>query len=355
MRSRRRRVGESSRGLIAFGVVVVVLVLVLVFHGRSLRIRAGMLIVVVRCSMVVSLRWMVVIVIAGFAAVALDYVIGGKSEALVSVGGVLALTAVSVVALLGAYRREATGLGGVSAESVIAELREQLLVQGQVPKLPAGWHVDVEQRAAHNAAMAGDFVSGRMHDVGGNLHLDLVLVDVSGKGVEAGTRALLLSGAMGGLLGAVGPDEFLIEANYYLRRQSWAEGFASAVYVRVNLETGLYSVRSAGHLPALHMDANAGAWRMSDSKGQLLGILPQVTVRADYKTMRPGDALLLYTDGVVEDPSRDLAWGTDRLMGAAETIVRRGAMDKVARRLVDEVPTRLDDDRAVVMIWRDPR
>ncbi len=143
---------------------------------------------------------------------------------------------------------------------------------------PAGWHVDIEQRAAHGAAIAGDFICSRVHDVGGNLHLDMVVVDVSGKGIEAGTRALLLSGAMGGLLGAVGPDEFLAESNNYLRRQSWAAGFASAVYIRVNLDSGLYSVRSAGHPPALQMDANSGTWRPSRSAGTVLGVLPAVRI-----------------------------------------------------------------------------
>jgi serine phosphatase RsbU (regulator of sigma subunit) len=246
-------------------------------------------------------------------------------------------------------------LDAPTAESVIEQLRAQLRIQGTVPKLPSGWHVDVEQRAANRAPMAGDFVSSRLHDVGGNLHLDLVLVDVSGKGVEAGTRALLLSGAMGGLLGAVGPSDFLNEANDYLLRQAWPEGFASAVYIRVTLETGLYSVRSAGHPPALHLESKAEAWRISDSRGPVLGVLPTVSVRADYKTMRPGDALLLYTDGVVEDPAHDISFGTQRLMSEAEAAVRSGSLQKVAADLVTQVPTRDDDDRAVVMVWRDPK
>jgi hypothetical protein len=136
-----------------------------------------------------------------------------------------------------------------------------------------------------------------------------VLVDVSGKGIEAGTRALLLSGAMGGLLGSVDPDEFLIAANNYLRRQSWAQGFASAAYLRLNLESGLYSIRSAGHLPALHLNTHAAspgdAWRTSTSAGGLLRIRTDISVRAGHRTLRTGDVLGLYTDGVVEDPGKD--------------------------------------------------
>ena len=52
--------------------------------------------------------------------------------------------------------------------------------------------------------------------------LEVALVDVSGKGVDAGTRALLLSGAFGGLLGSVTHEEFLPATNRFLLRQQWS-------------------------------------------------------------------------------------------------------------------------------------
>ncbi|MCW2526452.1 MAG: protein serine/threonine phosphatase [Pseudonocardiales bacterium] len=348
----------SVRGAIAIGAALVVLLISLIDNGSSFRIVPSEAIVLVLASLLLTLRWMIALVVTSFGCVFVDVGVAGWDEALLSVGAILGLVAVSFVGLVGAYRRQALGLGHVSAESVLEKLHDQLVIQGAVPALPDGWHVDVQQMSAHGAAIAGDFVSCRLHVVGGKPHLDLVLVDVSGKGIEAGTRALLLSGAMGGLLGSVDPDEFLIETNNYLRRQSWAEGFASAVYVRVDLETGLYSVRSAGHLPALHFSTHAGApddaWRTSTSAGSLLGIRAEISVRADYRTLRTGDVLVLYTDGVVEDPGKDLAWGTDRLMSATEKMVVAGDTDALARRLVETVPTRTDDDRAVVVIRRAP-
>ena len=78
----------------------------------------------------------------------------------------------------------------------------------------------------------------------GDDRLELVVVDVSGKGEEAGTRALLLSGAFGGLLGSpAAREEFLGAANAYLIRQDWHEGFATAVHVSLDLFTG--ATRSA--------------------------------------------------------------------------------------------------------------
>src|ERR1700712_3692821 len=120
--------------------------------------------------------------------------------------------------------------------------------------------------------MAGDFVSSRVSTVeaadGRHIVLDLVLVDVSGKGVNAGTRA--------GLLGAVPPGDFLAEANRYLLQQRWTEGFATAVYLRVDLRTGAYRVESAGHPPAAHLDAGSGTWGLSPGRGPLLGVVPVV-------------------------------------------------------------------------------
>jgi serine phosphatase RsbU (regulator of sigma subunit) len=62
-------------------------------------------------------------------------------------------------------------------------------------------------------------------------------------------------------------------------------------------------------------------------------------------------SLLLYTDGLVEAPGRDLAFGTDRLLGAAESLIPRG-FDNGAEVLVDLVAPDAQDDRAVVLLWR---
>src|SRR5690606_21031111 len=118
-------------------------------------------------------------------------------------------------------------------------------------------------RAAGGTLFAGDFVVASRAE---RSRLDVVVVDVSGKGEQAGTRALLLSGAFGGLMGALSPDEFLPAANDYLLRQDWGEGFATAVHFTVNLDTGDYEVRSAGHPPAAFHDAGTGRWSVLESE-----------------------------------------------------------------------------------------
>ena len=274
-----------------------------------------------------------------------------------SVGSVLVFLVVVAVSYEQARRRERLGVRRARPDQILLDLRERLRVQGEVPPLPVGWGMEVELRPADDAGLAGDFVVSRLHVVkaadGWHDLLDLALVDVSGKGVDAGTRALLLSGALGGLLGAVPPEDFLAEANRYLLQQRWAEGFATAAYLRVDLTTGQYRVESAGHPPVAHLDAGSGTWHLLLRRGPLLGVLPSVGHQPDGGLLRPGDAVLLYSDGVVEDRHRDLEVGVDRLLGAAERLVPRGNYRGGAALLVHEVPTNRSDDRAIVMLWRE--
>jgi serine phosphatase RsbU (regulator of sigma subunit) len=160
-----------------------------------------------------------------------------------------------------------------------------------------------------------------------------------------------LSGALGGLLGAVPPDQFLVGANNYLLRQNWHEGFATAVHLAVDLVTGQFSITSAGHPPAAWFDAGSGRWTTVEADGAMLGLLPCTEYVAERGAVRQGDALLLYTDGLIEVPGRDLSMGVDKLLGEAERLVTLG-FESGARHLIDAAAPGAADDRALVVIHR---
>ena len=246
--------------------------------------------------------------------------------------------------------REETGLTGSSGDTFVVELRHRLQRQGELPVLPWGWQGEAVLAAAGGGPFAGDFVVSALAEEG--RRLELALVDVSGKGVEAGTRALLLSGALGGLLGSVGPEGFLPAANRYLDRQAWDEGFATAVHLVVDLVDGHFSVESAGHPPVALFDAGSGRWELLPAVGLALGLLPEVTYEPVTGRLERGDALLLYTDGLVEVPGRDLSVGIDKLLGQAERLVPHGFRGG-GRLLVDRVASDGSDDRGLVLVWRD--
>jgi hypothetical protein len=246
--------------------------------------------------------------------------------------------------------REKLGLQGAASDLMLVDLRDRLEEHGRIPPLPRGWRVDSALRSAYAEAFSGDFVVASRSD-GGRL-LEIALVDVSGKGQNAGVRSLLLSGAFGGLLGAMPRRDFLRAANDYLLRQDWDEGFATAVHLAVRLETGEFWIATAGHPPAVHLHAGSGLFEVMDTLGgPVLGVVDHPRFRTHSATMSPGDALMLYTDGMVETPGSDVELGIDRLMGVAELVVatRRGGAEAVlaAARTGDS------DDRALVLVYRE--
>jgi len=177
-------------------------------------------------------------------------------------------------------------------------------------------------------------------------------VDVCGKGTAAGPAALQFAGALGGLLGALPPDELFRAANDFLLRQREDESFATAVHVLVDLEDGTYRITSAGHPPALRWDLPSAAWVIDSARGTALGVLPEPELHATEGRLFPGEALLFYTDGVVEGRRQHIDAGIAWLQRAAREAVG-GGFRGAARRIIGQVESGADD-RAVLILSRTP-
>jgi len=284
-----------------------------------------------------------------FAAGALIYdVVDSRAGA--GIVATIVLTAIFADVL--ARTREKLGVQGLRGDRMLVELRDRIRAQGKLPKLGEGWASSLVLKPAGGSSFGGDFVvsfcDGKV--------LEVALVDVSGKGIDAGTRALLLSGAFGGLLGSVPRDEFLPACNAYMRRGGTTEGFVTAVHLSLDLATGEYMISSAGHPPAAHYDAAGGRWRLTRAHGIVLGVVADLhgaATEAERGVLQRGDALMLYTDGLVESPGRDIDEGTDRLLGEAERLLSSG-FSTGAPALVAAMQREIggSDDCALVLIWR---
>ncbi|MFJ5799784.1 PP2C family protein-serine/threonine phosphatase [Streptomyces decoyicus] len=265
-------------------------------------------------------------------------------------GTVLVVAAVGFFGLLIAQFRSRVGVPWRRGGTMLFDLRERIRVQSKLPTLPEGWHHEMALRPAGGQSFSGDFVvASRTH--GGHI-LEVVLTDVSGKGMDAASRALLLSGAFGGLLGSLPPHGFLPAANGYLLRQDWDEGFATSIHLVLDLESGDYELLSAGHLPALQLSAGSGRWEEKSGVGPLLGVYDGAQFDPVKGRLRPGDVLMLFTDGLVEAADRDIAEGIDRLTGEADRYVASGFAG-AAWHLIEAVAKDVNDDRALLLICRD--
>lgn len=238
-------------------------------------------------------------------------------------------------------------------EAFLSGLRDLLQEQCQVPPLPDGWLCTSAMVSAQGFEYGGDFF---VADLGASLEgdavLSMVLVDVCGKGASAVPDAVQFAGALRGLIVAVSEKELLPSANTYLMRQPSDESIATAAQVVVDLVTGCYSIRSAGHPPVLHWRVGADEWVVDNARGTALGVVEEPEFSVSEGVLAPGEALLFYTDGVVERPTADIDAGIDWLRSAARAALLEAGVRGVPVRVMEQVD-RGDDDRAILVLARE--
>ncbi|WP_370289503.1 PP2C family protein-serine/threonine phosphatase [Nocardioides sp.] len=233
---------------------------------------------------------------------------------------------------------------------VLAELRARLQERARVPDLGAGWRHQSAMLPALGVAYGGDFVISAQPAEGE--HVQLVLVDTCGHGESAVPAALQLAGALQGLLSVVPPAGVLAAANTFLLSQPSGESIATAVQVEIDLVTGDYVVRSAGHPPALRLVGASGEFVVDHARGTALGVHDAPEFVESCGRLEPGECLLFYTDGVVEERGSDIDAGIDWLRRAARSALAEG-WEGAADRILAGVASG-EDDRAVLLLQRTP-
>jgi len=296
--------------------------------------------------LVLRFEWLLVVAavnaLAGVAAMALNGPLTG-ARLVAMVEFLLAVLLVVVVA-----SRQRSGLPSTLSDAMLSDLKARLSAQGQIPPLPAGWESQSAMIASNGSHYAGDFLVADVSDDGRTL--EVILVDVCGKGTTAGPAALQFAGALGGLIGAMPPEQLFQAANDFLLRQHDDESFATAVHLLVDLEGGSYQISSAGHPPALRWDLPLEEWVIDNARGTALGILPDPELQVSTGRLFPGEALLFYTDGVVEARSSHIDVGIAWLQRVALDAVGHG-FHGAASRIIGQVDSG-EDDRAVLILNR---
>jgi hypothetical protein len=255
----------------------------------------------------------------------------------------------AVLLVLYVASRARSSLPGPLSEVLLVDLKERLQAQGRIPALPEGWESQSAMLASYGVTYAGDFLVADLSE--DDSQLEVILVDVCGKGTAAGPAALQFAGALGGLIGALPPADLMRAANSFLLRQG-DESFATAVHLLVDLVGGSYRITSAGHPPALRWDLPAREWVIDNARGTALGVLADPELHHSEGKLFQGEALLFYTDGVVEDRTSHIDAGIAWLQRAAREAVG-GGFGGAADRIIVQVESG-EDDRAVLILSRTP-
>lgn len=139
-----------------------------------------------------------------------------------------------------------------------------------------------------------------------NEHLvSLIIADVSGKGTTAAFHMSQMKGIFHSLSqDCIEPDEFMYRANQALVHCLERGSFISATYFTLDTQTKKVRYARAGHCPVLlYCSADDKTVYLKD-KGVALGMVRNKGYRnfiqANEFNYRPGDIMVLYTDGITE-------------------------------------------------------
>jgi serine phosphatase RsbU (regulator of sigma subunit) len=185
--------------------------------------------------------------------------------------------------------------------------------------------------------------------------LAVVLGDVTGHGIDA-TADMAMAKFVFRSLAREHPDpgDFLAATNEVVVGEIAPGKFITMTYFTIDPATGNVVAASAGHPAPLMVSAN-GDVRALECGGLALGVDSGQVYGEDSARLEPGDAVVVFTDGVVEARREGELYGHDRLAEVLAATCTLPPAD-VARTVVDACRAfaggELPDDCAVVVIKR---
>lgn len=185
----------------------------------------------------------------------------------------------------------------------------------------------------------------------------IVIADVADKGVPAAlfmalSRTILRTVAFS----RDDPAHVLMRANEIIGREADSDLFVTVFYGVWDPTRERITYANAGHNPPLLMQPN-GTFHTLHGHGPALGILPEIQLKSQAIQFRPGEAMLLFTDGVTEALNEDYAeFGLERLQVAARAVARQPApaiVDHITAGIRDHAgDTPQFDDMTLIVIKR---
>jgi phosphoserine phosphatase RsbU/P len=199
----------------------------------------------------------------------------------------------------------------------IARMQKSLLPK----ELPQNSNVDLAVYCRSTAAAGGDYYDFLKLPRG---RLGILVADVSGHGASAAMLVAVLHSLIKTYSGPGFPPGHLLKyVNDHLARlytRSFGT-FVTAVFAIYDPDRGTLSWSNAGHPPPRLIRADGTCLVLKGERCIPLGILDDSEYPEDSIELRPGDGVLLHTDGITDAKGPgDEAFGEDRVDGALSTV-----------------------------------
>lgn len=238
----------------------------------------------------------------------------------------------------------------MSELSLAAKVQQSLLPDLTSLQLPEEIEIGIISVAARQ--VSGDFYNVIPYKDG----LLVSVADISGKSVPAAIMTSMIRFGMDTVIDLHQPPHIsLRQLNKFVDKASVLPMFISMFIGDYQASTHTFHYSSAGHEPALLYHAEGRSFDSLSTDGMVLGL----SVRHQYETkqikMKPGDFILMYTDGVIEERNSATADSDDKLRHHLADMKldtdAQSIVDELHRRIMLEQPA-VQDDQTMMLFRR---
>ncbi len=194
---------------------------------------------------------------------------------------------------------------------------QRSMLPAKIPHTPSMQVVERYVPGGAGLAVGGDWYDVMVLPDG---RVGLVIGDVVGKGIRAASVMGQLRNTLRGFALEGHPASFVVERVNRLTESFDRATMATMIYVLYNPATREMTYANAGHPPPLirHPDGSVQILKMTENVP--LGVMTDETYALEHFDLAPGSEVLLYTDGLIEEPGESIELGLASLketMGAA--------------------------------------
>jgi two-component system, chemotaxis family, CheB/CheR fusion protein len=232
-------------------------------------------------------------------------------------------------------------------EHRIAEVLQMSLLKSvtSVPGLETG----LAYRPAHRAErVGGDFYDLFVLKDG---RVAVVIGDVCGSGVQAASLTETVRATLRALSSLdPSPSSILTRANALLLAEASSGQFITVLLATLDIARGKVVISSAGHPPPVACGATPRF--LEAPHGTPLGAVPNDYGEAEFD-LRPGETLVLYTDGLIEARQGADLFGEQRLLEALAShncADVQQMVEMLVSKATEHAGGRLADDLAVIAV-----
>lgn len=202
--------------------------------------------------------------------------------------------------------------------------------------------------ATETAEVGGDFYD--LFELENN-RLAILIGDVSGKGLEAAALTVLVKNTLKVYAAEYdSPSRIMQKTHEMILRETSPGIFVTIFFGILDRDSLQLKYCGAGHPPVILKRASAEISVVSGNS-PVAGAFPDIVFEEQLIALKPGDCLVLYTDGIIESRRSGRFFGQNRLIDAIKGSGSVGAMpNDIVDKVLDFTGNRLDDDLAILAV-----